>query len=99
MALTQIVVAFLLIILSSALAYAGSLQEEFDQLCVHTQEAESLSLEKLQELLTECDQLQKKIEDSNDEKKKLLLFRLNKCRNFFVYVIDLKQGSGTKTSQ
>jgi hypothetical protein len=99
MALTQIVVAFLLIILSSALAYAGSLQEEFDQLCVHTQEAESLSLEKLQELLTECDQLQKKIEDSNDEKKKLLLFRLNKCRNFFVYVIDLKQSSGTKTSQ
>jgi hypothetical protein len=99
MALTQNIVAFLLIILSSTLAYAGSLQEEFDQLCVHTQEAEKLSLENLQELLTECDQLQKKIENSNDEKKKLLLFRLNKCRNFLVYVIDLKKGNDSKTSQ
>ena len=75
-----------------------SLQEEFDQLCVYTQDAESLSLEKLHELVAGCDQLQKKIEGSDDEKKKLLLFRLNKCRNFFVYIIELKEGdkSGTQ---
>ncbi len=47
------------------------MQEEFDQICVYTQDAESLSLDKLKELLTECDQLRKKIEDSDDEKKKL----------------------------
>jgi len=68
-------------------------------LCVHTQEAENFSLEKLQELLTECDQLLKKIEESNDAKKKLLLFRLKKCRNFLAYIIELKQGNNTNNTK
>lgn len=33
--------------------YGASLQEEFDKLCIYTQEAESLSLEKFQKLVTE----------------------------------------------
>ena len=46
---------------------------------------------KLQDLLKECDQLQKKIEASNDEKKKVMLFRLEKCRDFLTYVMEIKQ--------
>ena len=41
--------------------------------------------------MAECDQLQKKIEASDDEQKKLLLFRLKKCRDFLVYIAELKQ--------
>jgi uncharacterized membrane protein len=95
----SIIACFIVLFSSVAGAYAGSLQEDFDRLCVYTQEAESLSLEKLQELVTECDQLQKRIEESNDEKKKLLLFRLQKCRNFFAYIIELKQGENSSSPQ
>jgi hypothetical protein len=97
--LLQTVLACLLVMLASAVVYGSSLQEEFDKICVHTQDAESLSLEKLQELITKADQLQKALEVSNDPKKKLLLFRLSKCRNFFSYVIDLKQEGNSSSPQ
>jgi len=97
--LTRIVAACLIVLFTSALAYGESLQEEFAKLCVHTQDAENLPLEKLQELLTECDLLQKKIEASNDEKKKVLLFRLKKCRNFIAYIIELKQVDNSDSTQ
>jgi len=89
--LLKTIVACLIILLTFSMAYGGSLQEEFDALCVQTQDAESLSPEKLRELVTQCDQLQKKIEESNDTKKKLLLFRLQKCRDFIIYVMETKQ--------
>ena len=97
--LVKIVVSCLIVLFASAVAYGGSLQEEFDKLCVHTQDAESLSQEKLQELVTECDQLQKKVEASNDPKKKLMLFRLKKCRNFFAYILALKQEGKSSSPQ
>ena len=89
--LLRTLVVSLLVLFTSVVTYGGTLQEEFDRLCVHTQDAESLSLERLQDLVAECDQLQKKIEASDDEKKKLLLFRLKKCRDFLAYVLELKQ--------
>lgn len=88
--LVQTVVICLIVLFGAAVVQGGSLQEDFDKLCVHTQDAESLSLERLQELVTECDQLKKRIEESDDVKKKLLLFRLNKCRNFLAYMVELK---------
>lgn len=83
----------LLILFSSAVVYGDSMQEEFDGICIHTQDAEDLSLEKLQELVMQCDQLQKKIEESSDEKKKVLLFRLKKCCDFLTYVMEIKQST------
>ena len=95
----SIIACFIVLLASAAGVYGGSLQEEFDRLCIYTQEAERLPLEKLQELVIEWDQLKEKIEDSNDEKKKLLLFRLHKCRNFFAYIIELKQGENSSSPQ
>ena len=90
-ALVRTLVICLIVLFTSAAVFGASLQEEFDTLCVHTQDAENLSLERLQELVAECDQLQKKIEASDDPKKKLLLFRLKKCRDFLAYIIELKK--------
>lgn len=98
--LAQIVMTCLLVLCTTSVAvHAGALKEDFDKLCVNTQDAEGLSLEKLQELVTECDQLKNRIEQSNDRQKKLLLFRLNKCRNFLAYIIEHKQGSNTGNPQ
>ena len=89
--LAQIIVACLIVLFACTNVHGGSLQDEFDRLCVHTQDAESLPLERLQELVTECDQLKKKIEESNEPQKKLLLFRLEKCCNFLTYIAELRQ--------
>ena len=89
--LLQTIVVFLFILLASTVVYGKSLQEEFDTLCVHTQDAENLSLEKLRVLVSDCDLLQKKMEESKDTKKKVLLFRLKKCRDFLTYVMEIKQ--------
>jgi hypothetical protein len=97
--LAQIIVTCLLVLFTFTMVHGESLQEEFESLCVHTQDAESLSMERLQELVAECDLLQKKIEASNDEKKKLLLFRLKKCRDFLAYIIELKQVENSSSSQ
>ena len=51
--LPQTVITCLIVLFTSAVVYGASLQEEFDKLCIYTQEAESLSLEKLQKLVTE----------------------------------------------
>ena len=97
--LMQIIFCSLLLLFTFTVVHAETLQEEFDRLCVHTQDAESLSVERLQELVAECDQLQKKIEESNEEKKKLLLFRLKKCRDFLAYIIELKQEEQPNSQQ
>jgi cell division protein FtsB len=97
--LAQVIVSCLLVLFTFTVVHGETLQEEFDRLCVHTQDAESLSIEKLQELVAECDQLQKKIEASDDAKKKLLLFRLKKCRDFLAYIIALKEVENPDSSQ
>jgi len=97
--LVQCIVVFLLILVAPVVGYGASLQEEFEALCVHTQEAEDLPPQTLRDLLAQCDQLQKKIEQSNDAKKKVLLFRLKKCRSFFSYIIEVKQPGNSSGSQ
>ena len=93
--LVQTFVICLIFLFGATVVHGGSLQEDFDKLCVHTQEAESLTLERLQELVTECGQLQKRVEESDDRKKKLLLFRLKKCCNFLAYMVELKKGDNS----
>lgn len=76
-------------------AQAASLQEEFDAICIHTQGADKLSLDKLQGLVSQCDELRQTIEKSNDPKKKVLLFRLKKCRDFLAFMVESKKGNST----
>lgn len=92
--LVRVIIAGIIIVQAPALAIGRTLQEQFDQLCRHTQNADGLSTEKLQELLRESDELRKNIESSDDQKKKLLLFRLNKCRKFIAYIIDIRGING-----
>lgn len=80
-------------------ATAGSLQDEFDRICIYTQDAETLPTDRLQELISQCDTLQEQIVASDDPKKKVLLFRLKKCRDFFNFVIDQRSLTTTESAQ
>jgi hypothetical protein len=95
------IVVFLFLLMSyfSPMASAQSWIEDFDKICGQAEDADSLPTAKLKELVMESDKLLEVIEAGNDPRKKVYIFRLRKCRNLFVYIIDLratKEGAGPK---
>ena len=85
---------FLLMSYFSPLASAQSWIEDFDKICSQAEEADSLPTAKLKELVLESDKLLEVIEAGNDPRKKVYIFRLRKCRNLFVYIMDLRESAG-----
>ena len=78
------------LLLCSVMVQAATWQEDFERLCGATETADSLSVEELQSLVAECDTLLETIDKQADKQKKIYLFRLKKCRNFFAYLVSLK---------
>ena len=75
----------------SPFAAAQSWIEDFDKICAQAEFADSLPTAALKELVLESDKLLVVIEAGNDPRKKVFIFRLNKCRNLFVYIMDLRE--------
>jgi hypothetical protein len=69
----------------------NNLETAFNELCGQAENAETLSVEELTEMIAQCDSLEDKIIHSTHPKKKVLLFRLKKCRNFLNFIIQTKQ--------
>ena len=65
-------------------------KEEFDRLCGYTETAGSLPAEELRKILADCDTLLGTLQNLDVPDKKVYVFRLKKCRNFYQYTIDLK---------
>jgi hypothetical protein len=76
------------------IAAAQSWIEDFDKICAQAEVADSLPTAALQELALESDRLLVVIEASSDLQKKVFMFRLKKCRNLFVYIMDLREAKG-----
>lgn len=66
-------------------------QEDFERLCGATEAVDSLTAEELNGLVAECDALLEVIDKQAGKQKKIYLFRLKKCRNFFQYMVKLKE--------
>ena len=69
----------------------AQLEKTFTELCNQAANAEAFTIEKLTEMVAEADTLKEKLENSSHPKKKNLLFRLKKCRNFLAFIIETKQ--------
>ena len=83
---------FLLMFHSNNLSAADmNWQESFDRICAITADSENLTIDQLNNLITESDELLIKIEAGEIPKKKLYLIRLKKCRNFLAFMRDVKQ--------
>lgn len=67
-------------------AAAANWRDDFALICGHTADAGKLSSGELRGLIAESDKLLEIVESSDDPEKKLYLMRLNKCRNFFVFM-------------
>lgn len=67
-------------------------RDEFDRICGKTGEAGQMSEAELSQLISESERLREKIKSSDDPASKVYLFRLGKCRDFFVF---MKEAAGT----
>ena len=62
---------------------------EFDRICGQVQLAPTLTLEQLQQLIEDCDALIEKLKVSENPQAKVLIKRIQMCRDFFQYSIDV----------
>lgn len=66
----------------------GNWREEFDRICAKTGEAGKMSEAELNQLISDSERLREKIVVSNEPDSKVYLFRIGKCRDFFVFMKD-----------
>ena len=91
----KILTIFIIICVSSlSFANDASWKKEYNRLCGNTQEGMLLPEKELMTQIEECDKLLTTINATDNPKKKLYIFRLKKCRNFYQYIIDSKESGG-----
>jgi hypothetical protein len=85
-----------LLIFSLPGASAGNQEQwrqSFEETCSKTDQAMTLTVPELRELLEKCQTLQKAIEGEEESVRKVYLKRLQLCRNLYSYVLDYKSGA------
>jgi hypothetical protein len=65
--------------------------DEFEEICSMVQIGDTLTREELRTLIERADRLMPKIQSSDHPSRRIYIFRLKKCRSFFLYIIELKQ--------
>ena len=89
-------VALALVLMGSAPAVSIATEEsdllaEVDRITLACQEAESLPVERLQDVLVRCDTLTAAVSQSSHPRKKLLLIRVKQSCNLCRYLLELRQ--------
>jgi hypothetical protein len=69
-----------------------SWKKEYNKICGKRHEAVSLSEEDLVNRVRQCNDMLNTIEESDYPRKKIFIFRFEKCRNFYQYLMDAKKG-------
>jgi hypothetical protein len=84
-----------IIILSALYAYADEgWKAEFDYICGMTDQATDMKTDELNDLLSRCEKLKPIIESSDHPQKKIFVKRLDKCKNLFLYLLEVKSKKG-----
>jgi hypothetical protein len=78
-------------LLQADVGHAAQWKKDFERLCGATAEAQNLPADKVKILIQESNALLKTIEGLKHPEKKVYLFRLKKCRDFFEYVLALSE--------
>ncbi len=95
-ALTVLIIGFFAVCLGKTygepeMAYAQEAwKTEFEDLCSRTDNAEALARDELRGIVERCDKLKPVIEKLDESARKVYLKRLSMCRDFFVYMLELK---------
>lgn len=86
----------MLTLIIPSVALSADWEDEFEDICSKAGDADSYSIEELQALIDRSDKLLKKIKASDNRRKKIFIMRLKKCRNFFAFTIEVKQGENSQ---
>lgn len=78
------------LLLFPALSSSLDWREEFEEICSMVVVGDQLKAEELEGLLERSKKLVPVIESSGDPAGKIYLMRLDKCRAFFEYALELK---------
>lgn len=81
---------------SSSFANQESWREEFNELCGDTQKAATLGQDDLNKLVARCGKLSSELEGSDSTQKKAYIYRIEKCRNFYQFLIELLETERNK---
>jgi len=65
--------------------------QEFDRVCSKTEDAMTFSVEELKSLVDRCDALKPRVEKLDEPQRKVILRRLQMCRDLYTFVLETKQ--------
>jgi hypothetical protein len=83
--------SLMLFYVCAAISFADDWRPEFDDICSKVAVADDLSSEELQDLVKRVDVLIPQVEASGDPKSKVFIFRLNKCRDLFSFILETRK--------
>jgi hypothetical protein len=66
-------------------------KNEFDAICAKNDDALSLGVEELKNLIQRCDKLKPRIEALDESPRKVYLKRLQLCRDLYLFVLESKE--------
>jgi hypothetical protein len=81
---------------SSSYANQELWREEFNELCGDTQKAATLGQDDLNKLVARCGKLSSELEGSDSTQKKAYIYRVEKCKNFYQFLIELLETERNK---
>jgi hypothetical protein len=93
---TAFVTLVMFILIVPSVALTADWEDEFEDICSRVSAADSYSIEELQTLIKRSDELAEKIKASDNRRKKIFIRRLKRCRKFFEFSIEVKQGETTQ---
>jgi hypothetical protein len=71
-----------------------SWKKDFERICAHTVDAGSLTRDQLEQLIADSDVLLARLRKLEIPAAKVYVFRLEKCRDFFAYSLQLEEPRG-----
>ncbi len=66
-------------------------KNEFDEICAKNDDAMSLGVDELKNLIQRCDKLKPRIEALDETPRKVYLRRLQLCRELYLFVLESKE--------
>jgi len=66
-------------------------KNEFDEICAKNDDAMSLGVEELKNLIQRCDKLKPRIEALDESPRKVYLRRLQLCRDLYLFVLESRE--------
>lgn len=91
-----VVFALLLAVGNASATAVDPIVEAFERLCGATEKADSLPAAELKNHIAGCDALLETLNTADRPDKKILIFRLKKCRELFDYLLELSKDAAIK---